>query len=401
MSTGATNDAAEPAATDRLYYRDARLLSFDGVVVGRADGGRRIYLDRTAFYPTSGGQPNDTGTLGGIRVLDVVDEEARIAHLLESPLAEDRVAGVIDGARRLDHMQQHTGQHLLSAVFEDLAGRRTASVHFGDQYSTVDLEGGPLAAEQLRAVEERANRIVTENRPVRVGFEESATATGLRKPSDRGGEIRVVSIEGVDRSACGGTHVGATGEIGAILLRKAEKAKGLLRVEFLCGGRAIRQARRDYDLLSGLAQSLSAAIEEVPALVEAARGELKTASTARRDAEEKLARYRAAELYAAQVAGPDGSRWIVERVPSGTTDQLRGLALAIAELPKAVFVGVIDAPPTILLASSGDSGVNAGALLKERLTEVGGRGGGSPRLAQGTVPDGGSLAALLARLLVD
>lgn len=401
MSAGKMTDGAGLTATERLYYRDARLLTFDGVVVGSADGGRRIYLDRTAFYPTSGGQPNDTGTLGGIRVLDVVDEDQRIAHLLESPLAGDRVEGVIDGVRRRDHMQQHTGQHLLSALLEDLFGCRTASVHFGDQYSTVDLDGGPLTAEQLRVAEERANQIVTDNRPVRVTFEESVSAKDLRKPSDRTGEIRVVSIEGLDRSACGGTHVGATGEIGTLLFRKAERAKGLFRVEFLCGGRAIRQARSDYDLLSGLAQGLSAAIEEVPALVAAARTELKAASAARRDAEEQLARYRAAELYAAQVAGPDGSRWIVERVPTGSTDQLRGLALAIADLSKAVFVGVIDAPPTILLASAGDSGVNAGALLKERLTEVGGRGGGSPRLAQGTVPDGGALAALLARLLVD
>jgi alanyl-tRNA synthetase len=387
--------------TERLYYTDARLLGFDAHVVGRADDGRRIYLDRTAFYPTSGGQPNDTGTLGGVRVLDVVDEEERIAHLLEAPLAADEVAGAVDADRRFDHMQQHTGQHLLSAVFEDLFGRRTASVHFGDLVSTVDLEGGSLSPEQVRAAEARANALVTENRPVSVNFEDSATAKGLRKPSDRSGTIRIVTIEALDRSACGGTHVGATGEIGAILLRKVEKAKGQLRVEFLCGGRAIRQARTDYDLLAGLAQGMSAAIEELPALVEGQRAGLKSESAARRAAEDHLARYRAAELHAAQVPGTDSTRWIVQRLPSGTTDQLRGLALAVSELPKAVFVGVIESPPTLLIASSPDSGVNAGTLLKERVTEVGGRGGGSPRLAQGTVPDGGALAAVLARLLVD
>ena len=334
-------------------------------------------------------------------MIDVVDEETRIAHLLEAPLTAEEASGVVDAVRRFDHMQQHTGQHLLSAVFEDLFGRRTASVHFGDQLSTVDLEGGPLSPEQVRSAEAKANALITEDHPVSVSFEESTTAMGLRKPSDRAGVIRIITIEGLDRSACGGTHVGATGEIGAILLRKVEKAKGQLRVEFLCGGRATRQARSDYDLLAGLAQGMSAAIDELPALVEAQRAELKTVASARRDAEERLARYRAAELHAAQVAGLDGTRWIVERLPSGTTDQFRNLALAVADLAKAVFVGVIDSPPTLLLAASGDSGVNAGALLKERVTEVGGRGGGSPRLAQGTVPDEAALAAVLARLLVD
>jgi alanyl-tRNA synthetase len=401
MPKGDNDKGVGAAGTERLYYSDARLLTFEARVVDRGESGRRIYLDRTAFYPTSGGQPNDIGTLGGIRVVDVVDEEARIAHLLEAPLAAEQASGVVDGARRFDHMQQHTGQHLLSAVFEDLFGRRTASVHFGDQLSTVDLEGGPLTPEQIRAAEARANALVTENRPVSVSFEESATAMGLRKPSDRAGVIRIVSIEGLDRSACGGTHVAATGELGAILLRKVEKAKGQLRVEFLCGGRASRQARGDYDLLAGLAQGMSAAIDELPGLVEAQRAELKTVAAARRDAEEQLARYRAAERHAGLVPGPDGTRWIVERLPSGTTDQLRTLALAVADLPRAVFVGVIDSPPTLLLAASADSGVNAGSLLKERVTEVGGRGGGSPRLAQGTVPDSAALAAVLARLLVD
>jgi len=401
MPKGDKHAAAGPAATERLYYTDARLLEFEARVVERGENDRWIYLDRTAFYPTSGGQPNDIGTLNGVRVVDVVDEEARIAHLLETPLAGGEVVGVVDGARRFDHMQQHTGQHLLSAVFEDLFGRRTASVHFGDQLSTVDLEGGPLTPQQIQAAEARANSLITEDRLVSVTFEESTTAKGLRKPSDRTGVIRIVTIEGLDRSACGGTHVRAIGEIGAILLRKVEKAKGQLRVEFLCGGRATRQARSDYDLLVGLAQGMSAAIDELPALVEGQRADLKTVTSARRDAEEQLARYRAAELHADQVPGPDGTRWIVERLPSGTTEQLRNLALAVADLPKAVFVGVIDAPPTLMLAASADSAVDAGALLKARVTEVGGRGGGSPRLAQGTVPDEAALAAVLARLLVD
>jgi alanyl-tRNA synthetase len=285
--------------TTRLYYTDAYLTTFDAAVVARADAGRRIYLDRTAFYPTSGGQPFDTGRLGGAAVVDVIDEGDRIAHVVESPVVGDRLAGAIDWARRFDHMQQHTGQHLLSAVIAEHFGHATVSVHFGRESTTLDLDTPGLGHAEIVEAEARANAAVTENRPVDVSFEEAAAAAaGLRKASDREGTLRIVSIRDLDRSACGGTHVRATGEIGAIAIRKVERVKQHVRLEFLCGLRAVRRARADADLLSVLATSHSAAAEELPALLEAQRTELKAGAAARRELEEAVAGYRARELHA-------------------------------------------------------------------------------------------------------
>ena len=202
-----------PAApTNRLYYTDAYRTTFAGTVIDRDEDGTRVYLSETAFYPTSGGQPHDLGTLAGVRVTDVVDEGDRIAHVLAAPLppGASNAEGSIDWERRFDHMQQHTGQHLISAVFEDLFGFSTVSVHFGPDYSTLDVESESVSRQQLLMTEARVNLLVGEARPVVVTFEDAATAAGLRKASDREGTLRVVSISGLDRSACGGTHVRST-----------------------------------------------------------------------------------------------------------------------------------------------------------------------------------------------
>jgi alanyl-tRNA synthetase len=370
--------------TERLYYQDAYLTTFQATVVGRAEDGRHVYLDRTAFYPTSGGQPHDTGRLGGVAVVDVVDEGERVVHVLAAPLPAGPVAGEVDWARRFDHMQQHTGQHLLSAVIEGLYGFRTASVHFGQDASTVDLDASSITPEQVAAAEIRANAVVTENRPVSIAFEDAAAATGLRKPSDRTGPLHIVTIRDLDRSACGGTHVRATGEIGAIVIRKVERVRKAVRLEFLCGMRALRRARADQELLARLAAQYSAAPDELPALVEAQRTELKEAVAARRDAETQLDRYRAAELYAGAAAGADGLRRILVR--EERIERLRGLAQAVTARPGTVFVGVAASPPGLLVAASEDSGLDAAAMLKAALAPVGGRGGGTARLAQGTAP---------------
>src|SRR3954464_7795475 len=175
--------------TNRLYYTDAYRTTFTGNVVERSDDGLRVYLDETAFYPTSGGQPHDLGMLGDVTVIDVVDEDDRIAHVLSSAMDASRstLNGAIDWTRRFDNMQQHTGQHLLSAVFEDLFGAKTLSVHFGPDYSTLDLDADSITRVQLVKAEQRANEIVTESRPVTVTFEDASAAAGLRKASDRSG----------------------------------------------------------------------------------------------------------------------------------------------------------------------------------------------------------------------
>ena len=386
--------------TTRLYYHDTYLRAFDATIVERADEGRRLYLDRSAFYPTSGGQPHDRGTLGGMDVVDVVDEDDRVAHVLAAPYeGPASVHGVIDWARRWDHVQQHTGQHLLSGAFEALFDWPTVSVHFGDVLSTLELRTPGISPAQLRRVEEQANALVAENRAVTVTFEDAAAvAPRLRRPSARTGTLRIVSIEGHDTSACGGTHVRSTGEIGAILLRRAEKIRDNVRVEFLCGARAIRRARADYDALSGIAAQLSAGLDEVAPLVAARVEEAKVLATANRRLGDEVAGYRARALWDATPAGADGIRRL-RGGESMAADELRAWVAACAALPATVAAGAARESRTIACAVSADVDANAGALLKEALQQAGGRGGGSPRTAQGTVNDDAQVDVVLATVL--
>jgi alanyl-tRNA synthetase len=383
--------------TDRLYYRDAYLTTFTAKVV--AADGERVQLDRSAFYPTSGGQQFDTGTLDGSKVVDVIDEESGVIHVLSAPPAfgvGSEVKGTVDWARRFDHMQQHTGQHLLSALLEDMSGAKTVSVHFGAESGTIDADIEGLSREKATKIEARANAIVAENRTVTISFEDGATAQGLRKASDRSGELRIVTIDGIDRSACGGTHVRATGEIGAVLIRKLEKYKKLTRVEFICGARATSRARADYEALTGMAASLSAGIDELPGLISSQRESIQALESERKKLVESLSAFRARDLHAAAIVEPSGVRRIVK---SGVSlDELRSLAHACTAFEKTTFTGTLDSPPTIVYAASPDCGVNAGAELKTALNAVGGRGGGNAAIAQGSVPTADALAAVAAAL---
>ncbi|HEV8177044.1 MAG TPA: alanyl-tRNA editing protein [Gemmatimonadales bacterium] len=384
--------------THRLYYADSYLRDFTAVVIDRSDDSRRVYLDQTAFYPTSGGQPFDVGQLSGIEVTDVVDEGERVAHLLAAPLTGSRALGQINWSRRFDHMQQHTGQHLLSAVLADLGGHATVGVHFGQESSTLDLETAALTPDQVAKAEERANEVVVQNRPVGVSFEAALSATGVRKPTDREGMLRIVTIENIDRSACGGTHVRATGEIGSILIRKLERVRKGIRIEFLCGGRATRRARADYVLLSALAGEFSAAADELPRLIANQREEIKEANATNRELQAKLDLGRARELYAAATPESTGIRRVTVQAEGPSADTLRGIAQAFTAMPRAVFVGAVSSPPAVMLAASEDSGIDAASLLKSLLSSVGGRGGGSARLAQGIVPGRAQLQTVIQSL---
>jgi alanyl-tRNA synthetase len=304
----------------------------------------------------------------------------------------------VDWSRRFDHMQQHTGQHLLSAVFDGLFGLRTVGFHLGGEISTVDLEGGALEAVSLREAERRANEIVCENRPVAVRFQNSAEAADLRKPSERAGELRIVCIEGLDRSACGGTHVRATGEIGLILLRKIEKVRQATRVEFLCGARAVARARADFDTLSQVAQLFSAPLDDTAALVAAQLESARAAEKARRKLELDLAGFQGRELYAATAPDADGVRRVVRRVERGSLEELRAIAQSFTAQSKAVFLATLAEPPSVLLAASEDSGTDAGRALKTALAASGGRGGGNARMAQGSVPEKAMIERVIEKL---
>jgi alanyl-tRNA synthetase len=386
------------SVTERLYYTDSYLHEFEATVVERSGDGTRIYLDRTAFYPTSGGQPFDTGELSGVPVIDVVDEDSRIAHVLAGPLQTERVTGRVEWNRRFDHMQQHTGQHLLSAVIAESLGYPTIAVHFGRESSSIDVEATSLSTDQAAELEQAANRIVFANRPIHVSFEEVSEAIGLRKRPARDGIIRIITIQELDRSACGGTHVRATGEIGPILIRRIERVRKAVRLEFLCGSRAISRARADHALLVRLSADLSAAPEELPILLAARQSELKEAQSTRRELERQLDLYRAKELY--QAASPDASgiRRVVLREGAGSVESLRGIAQAFATMPMGMFVGTVGDPPSVVLSTSQDSGIDAAGVLKSLLTAVNGRGGGSANLAQGVVPGPGQLEQVLAAI---
>ncbi len=274
--------------TERLYYQNSFLYDFTASVAEARtlpDGRRALVLDRTAFYATSGGQPHDTGWLDFIaagsdaplplpklRVTEVIEDEATgaILHLVESlPEAlPPRVRGFLDVERRQDHMQQHSGQHVLSAAFLKLFAAPTVSFHLGEESCTIDLDTPALTAAQLEQAERHANQVVWEDRQVLMHevTPEQARKAGVRKlPEAAHATLRLIEVRGVDLCACGGTHVLTTGQIGNIQLRKAEKVKQGIRVEFVCGARALRAARRDFQLLTETAALYSAQLSELPA----------------------------------------------------------------------------------------------------------------------------------------
>ncbi|MDQ2669019.1 MAG: alanyl-tRNA editing protein [Gemmatimonadota bacterium] len=349
--------------TRRLYYTDAYRRTFSAALTRLADDGRRIYLDQTCFYPTSGGQPHDLGTLAGTPVVDVIDEGDEIAHVLAEPLIDAHagqraaaleIAGEVDWARRFDHMQQHTGQHLLSAVLEDLHGWPTVSVHFGSEESTLDVDADPaeVSPQRLAAAERRTSEIIAEGRPVTITFEDAAAARPLRKPSDRSGEIRVVEIEGADRSACGGTHVRTTAEIGLIMVTGVEKVRRQTRVSFVCGGRVVRRARADRAALERVAQAMSTSPAEAPALAAKMAAELRALQKEHRGLVAELAAFRARDMLASVTPDARGIRQVVDVRASATADELRSMAQAMSGEPGVVYLGASAEPPFVVLTAS-------------------------------------------------
>lgn len=386
--------------TERLYYRDPYLYEFSARVVERVEQGSRIYLDSTAFYPTSGGQSQDLGTINGLEVVDVLDEGDRIAHVLGAagaPILPETVNCRIDWPRRYEHMQQHTGQHLLSAVLVELFGYPTLSFHMGAEVSSIELGTPDLAESEIEETETRVQELVWASRPVSIRFEDAGSAGDLRKPSERTGTLRIIEIEGLDRSACGGTHVRSTAELGPVQIRKSERIRGNVRVEFVCGQRARRRARQDFRLLSDLSRQTSVAIDALPPHVAGLLGRLADAEKERQRLAMELAGREAEALYAATAPGPDGLRRALWRVPAIGPEE-RTKASVFTKGGKALAFVMGSSPAAVLIAASKDAGIDAGAVLKSALAGVGGRGGGSPTIAQGNVPDTSALDGLIAKL---
>ena len=408
--------------TKRLYYDNSTTLGFDSqieefVPASPEQSRPALILRETAFYPTSGGQIHDTGWLrvengdgrsDRVRVTEVVDtEDGRIVHYLETPpklpVVGAKVSGSIDADRRREHMQQHTGQHVLSAAFIELYEMPTVSFHMGDDSCSIDLAAPSVSSEQIVGAEKRANQIVFENRPVRVRYVTRAEAEklGLRKlpPADRD-ELRLIEIADFDLSACGGTHVAASGQIGSILLRKSEKTRQGTRVEFVCGDRAARIARHDYIALSEAATLFSAKPGDVPEQIRKNANEIRLLRKQKEEALEELAGLMAsAELY--EQPEKNGRKIIVRAFSDRDVNfaKLFAQKATRAGTPSIALVASMMDPPSLVFAQtppSPSSAVSAetpdmGALLKQVLAAVGGRGGGSRDFAQGGVPAGGKV----------
>ena len=374
-------------ATERLYYTDPYLREFDANVVERTthEGKAAVVLDRTAFYPTSGGQPFDVGTIANARVIDVVDtDDGRLLHVVDRLPDGDAVKGAIDWTRRFDHMQQHTGQHVLSAAFDHLLGARTESFHLGADYSTIDLARELGAADVARA-EAEANRIVWEDRPVAIRFAsaEEAATVGLRKESKREGTLRLIDVQDFDLSACGGTHVARTGAIGIIAVSATERFKGGLRVTFLCGDRALTGFRALRDTVAASVRALSVLPAELPAAIERLQGEQKELRHQLKDLRNTLAVYQADELTRSAVE-VGGVRLVAQSVWNADATTLKTIADSIVK--RAGYVAVLtsgtDSRPIVVARSPGVA-ADANALLKALIQRHGGKGGGRPELAQG------------------
>ena len=412
--------------TERLYYQNSFLYDFTASVEAMRtlpDGRSALVLDRSAFYPASGGQRYDTGwiefvspedaplPLPKLRVSEVIEDESdgTILHVVEQ-LAEPlsgplRLRGFIDVDRRQDHMQQHSGQHVLSAAFLKLFNAPTVSFHMGEDSCTIDLDIASLTASQVEQAERHANQFVWEDRQVLMHevTPEQARQAGVRKLPDAAHEtLRLIEVRGVDLCACGGTHVKTTGQIGNIQLRKVEKVKQGIRVEFVCGARALRTARKDFQVLTETAALYSSHLWDIPAQTQ----KLLDAGRAAQKHQQKLLE-EIAELSAQQALARTPSAGGPKIVAEYFADRdlafvkLFAQKLVSAEANVIALVGAGQGTPALVFAGSPGGTFDAGKLLKSIVASAGGRGGGTHDLAQGGVPSSDLIPGLIAQAARD
>lgn len=380
--------------TRKLYYEDAYTHTFEAEIIEHAqvEGKAALVLNRTAFYPTGGGQPNDIGELGGIPVIDVVKRETdeAILHVLdcETPPACDTITGKVDWGQRFDHMQHHTGQHILSAAFEEVAGAGTVGFHLGDKSVTIDLDRTDIDDSEYEAAEEIANRVIFHNLPVRAWFptEEELADITLRKEVDVTGRLRVVKIEGFDATTCGGTHVAHTGEIGQIKILKPERRGEKIRIEFRCGQRALYDYRQKNEMVNTLAAMLTVGGWELDKAVERLQDELKNLRSAHNKAHEALLQYESEAML--EAAARRGDLRVVRRTfitdagyDTGDLNKLAAMLTAPGDV--IALLGLAGDKAQLVLARSEDLPHNMVPALKRGLAQFDGRGGGRPGYASG------------------
>ena len=391
--------------TERLYRDDPYLLDFDAVVVARRRHQDRpaVVLDRTAFYAESGGQPWDTGTLGGATVVAVVEEDGAILHVLDAEVADDRVHGRVDGPRRLDHMQQHHGQHLLSRALVEVASARTLSFHLGSEEVTIDLDRN-VTDDELRRAEARANEIVWQARPVSVrevtrqeaesllagdigrlhggpALDDRAQSRSTRALDEAGDRIRLIEAQGFDLQACSGTHPRTTSAVGVVVAVGHERYKGGSRIRFVCGHRALAAMHRRQHVLDEVGAAFSSGLEGLPEAARRTLEQLRESERRGRDLLERAMEGEARRLLAEAGRVPA----VVARAYDGwPAVDLRALAgHLVARAPCVALLGSRADKAYLVFAQSEGLPHDVPALLRDALPLVGGRGGGRGNLAQG------------------
>lgn len=382
--------------SERLYYADSYLRTFEAEVIERltVNDQPAVVLSRSAFYPEGGGQPSDRGTLDQTRVIDVIERErdGAVLHVLDGPLTADRVVGTIERARRFDLMQQHTGQHILSEAFIQTARAMTVSFHLNpdpdDGALTIDLDTAKLTPAQIDRAEDVANQIVWENRPVMARFvtHDELAALPLRKPPKVDTSIRVVEIQGFDWSACGGTHVARTGEVGLIKIVKVERRGNESRIEFRCGGRALSDYRRKHAVVSKAAGDLTIGFWELDQAIGRLQADAKALRKQLAEAESRLQQYEAQDLIAAARVQGDW-RVIAQTWQNRDAAYLKRMAQLLTARPGTIAIlGATGAALALVFARSKDAPGDLAAKLKVAAAQLGAKGGGSPDFAQAGGP---------------
>jgi alanyl-tRNA synthetase len=366
----------------RLYCDSPYLEEWQAEIEEIAEKGGKYHvsLSRTAFYPGGGGQPSDRGTIDGIAVEDVYEQDGRIYHVLGKPVEKKSVACRLDFSRRFDLMQQHTGQHLLSAVLYRLYGCKTSSLHMGENELSIDVGLPDMPPETITAVEDMANEYIYRDLPVLTHSvtAEEACRIELRKEPPKEGEVRIVEISSIDRTPCCGTHVRRTGEIGIIKIVKAEKRGDETRVYFKCGKRALKDYQLKQDIVSGLVRLYRMSESEVLSKAESTFSQLKGLQNELAEMKDKALKAEAAELVSAST-----SKVIEKAYADKSFADISILANHI--IKSGDFIVVLGSIPDkrLLFAHSGRFGINCGLVLKENLPAFNGKGGGKPNWANG------------------